>query len=84
MSSLKHPAVEAAERLSEGEDAQAILSRLSRAELIYVIAEIGGMEEFDADEAAEDIHGDTANANLTRDQIQAVAEFVAATVGDDE
>ena len=78
MVDLKHPAAEAVDRIeSEDEDAdvQEIISNLSRAELKYVIAEVGGAAlGWDAEAAKEAVYADESST-VTKQELRALAAY---------
>jgi hypothetical protein len=80
MAELKHPAVEAAERVQNGEETN--LRSLDRDELKYAIALVGGDSlDWDTDEIADDVAAGDGTGGVTKDELVALVEYMATVAG---
>lgn len=78
MATLQHPAVEATERLQDGQDVN--LQKLDRGEVKYVIAALLDFPEgFDESELKDEIMNEDGSARVTSAELRAIALGVAGT-----
>lgn len=73
---LKHPAVEAAERLENDGDAS-MLNKRTRAELKFIVNELVDGAMWDEDELADDVFNGDGSATVSKTELIALAETVA-------
>lgn len=83
MNGLKHPAEEAADRLSNGDEFD--IDQLTRADVKYVVLALAGDGlDWDEENIQEDIFDSDQSATVTFDELSALATFLAEERGGEE